>query len=62
LIDFTIKTFNKIDVAIYAAGISMHTLFEKIKDINKVYKTVMDINFTGLVYFSYYCKEHLKKK
>jgi 3-oxoacyl-[acyl-carrier protein] reductase len=41
LVDFTIKTYNKLDVAIYAAGISMHTLFEKIKDINKVYNTIM---------------------
>jgi len=62
LIDFTIKTYNRIDIAVYCCGISQHSSFENIKDINKVYKIIMDVNFTGLVYFTHHCQDQLKKK
>jgi len=61
LAEFTIKKFKRIDVAIYCAGISLHSLFEKITNIEKVTRIIMDVNFTGLVYFTYYVREHLKK-
>jgi len=40
----------------------MHSLFENITDINKVMTKMMNVNFHGLVYFSYHCQKHLKKK
>jgi len=61
LVDYTVKTFGGIDLAIYSAGISQHVIFENIKDLSKVYQIIMDVNFTGLVYFSYHCQGYLKK-
>jgi len=39
----------------------MHVLFDNITDLKKVLSTIMDTNFNGLVYFSYFVKEYLKK-
>jgi short-subunit dehydrogenase len=61
LVEFTISKFNKIDVAIYSVGLSMHVLFDNITNLKKVMDTMMDVNFNGLVYFAYHVKEHLKK-
>lgn len=59
LIKQTILTFNKIDVLINNAGISMRALF---KDVDlKVMKTLMDVNFWGTVYCTKYALPHLLK-
>ena len=60
LIKQTILTFNRIDVLINNAGISMRALF---KDVDlKVLKTVMDVNFWGTVYCTKYALPHIQKK
>lgn len=59
LIKQTILTFNRIDVLINNAGISMRALF---KDVDlKVLKTVMDVNFWGTVYCTKYALPHIQK-
>lgn len=59
LIKQAILTFNKIDVLINNAGISMRALF---KDVDlKVLKTLMDVNFWGTVYCTKYALPHIQK-
>jgi len=59
LIDQTIKSFGKVDVLINNAGMSMRALFNGI-DLT-VLKKLMDINFWGAVYCTYYALPHLLK-
>ena len=59
LIKQTILTFNKVDVLVNNAGISMRALF---KDADlKVLKTLMDVNFWGTVYCTKYALPHIQK-
>jgi short-subunit dehydrogenase len=59
LIKQTILTFNRIDVLVNNAGISMRALF---KDVDlKVLKTLMDVNFWGTVYCTKYALPHIQK-
>lgn len=57
LVKETIKAFDKIDILINNAGISMRALLEEI-DL-KVFKKVMDINFNGTLYATKYCLPHI---
>ena len=59
LIKQTILTFNKIDILINNAGISMRALFQDV-DL-KVLKTLMDVNFWGMVYCTKYALPHIQK-
>jgi len=59
LIKQTLVTFGKIDVLVNNAGISMRALF---KDADlKVLKTLMDVNFWGMVYCTKYAIPELLK-
>jgi len=59
LIKQTILTFNKIDVLVNNAGVTMRALF---KDVDlKVLKTLMDVNFWGTVYCTKYALPHIQK-
>jgi short-subunit dehydrogenase len=59
LIKQTMLTFNRIDVLINNAGITMRALF---KDVDlKVLKTLMDVNFWGTVYCTKYALPHIQK-
>ena len=59
LIKQTILTFNRIDVLVNNAGISMRALF---KDVDiKVLKTLMDVNLWGTVYCTKYALPHIQK-
>jgi short-subunit dehydrogenase len=59
LVKQTMLTFNRIDVLVNNAGISMRALF---KDADlKVLKAVMDVNFWGTVYCTKYALPHLLK-
>ncbi len=59
LIDKTVEKYNKIDVLLNNAGISMRGLFA---DTNiDVLKKIMDINFWGTVYCTKYALPHLLK-
>ncbi|MBI1184587.1 SDR family oxidoreductase [bacterium] len=57
LIDETLKAYNRIDVLVNNAGISMRAVFEDL-DL-KVLKQSMDINFWGMVYCTKYAIKHL---
>ncbi len=57
LIAETLKKFNKIDILINNAGISMRAVFEEL-DL-AVLKQVMDINFWGTVYCTKYALPYL---
>jgi len=59
LIDETIKNFNKVDVLINNAGISMRALFNNTE--LSVIKKVMDINFWGTVCCTKFALPHLLK-
>lgn len=59
LIDQVIKKYGRIDNLINNAGISMRSMFETV-DLN-VLKQVMDINFWGTVYATYYALPEIKK-
>jgi dehydrogenase/reductase SDR family member 7B len=54
-----IRIFGKIDILINNAGISMRALFEEV-DLNVV-RRVMDINFYGALYATWYCLPHIRK-
>lgn len=59
LVEATIQRFNRIDILINNAGISMRALFN---DLNlDVIRQVMDINFWGTVYCTKYALPHLLK-
>lgn len=53
LVEFTMEKFGKIDIAILAAGVSAHSLFKDIKDMNIVRK-IMETNFMGAVMLTKY--------
>jgi len=59
LIDETVNKFNKIDVLVNNAGISMRALFND-TDLDVIEK-VMNINFWGAVYTTKYALPHLLK-
>jgi len=59
LIDKTIEKYNKIDILINNAGISMRALFESTE--LTVIRQLMDINFWGTVYCSKYALPYLLK-
>ena len=59
LIQKTVAEFGGIDILINNAGISMRALFDEMK--LEVFNQVMDINFRGSVYCTYYALPHLLK-
>ncbi len=59
MVEEVLYKFNRIDVLINNAGISMRALFEDVEI--DVIKKVMDINFYGAVYTTKYCIPHIVK-
>jgi short-subunit dehydrogenase len=56
----TVEHFGKLDILINNAGITMWSLFEDIADLASM-KQIMEINYYGAVYCTYYALPHLKK-
>lgn len=60
LIDKTLATFGRIDTLVNNAGRTMWTGFEEITDLS-VFKELMQLNYLGSVYCTYYALPWLKK-
>lgn len=60
LIDETVARYGKIDTLINNAGVTMWALFEEITDLSMLEK-IMQVNFFGSVYPTYYALPYLKK-
>lgn len=59
LIERAVTEFGHLDVLINNAGIGATGLLEELPDLT-VFKRVMDVNFYGTVYCTYYAVKHLK--
>jgi short-subunit dehydrogenase len=59
LIEATVNKYNRIDVLINNAGISMRAIFDKVE--LDVLKQLMNVNFWGTVFCSKYALPHLIK-
>jgi dehydrogenase/reductase SDR family member 7B len=59
MVELAIKRFDRIDILVNNAGLSMRALFEGIN--LDVLKQLMDVNFWGTVYCSYYALPWLLK-
>ncbi|OEK06449.1 SDR family oxidoreductase [Roseivirga misakiensis] len=59
LVDKTIEKYDRIDILINNAGISMRALLEEIE--LEVFEKVMKINFNGTLYATKYCLPHILK-
>ncbi|MFC2133105.1 SDR family oxidoreductase [Bacteroidota bacterium] len=60
LINKTIKEFGRIDTLINNAGLSMWAKFDEIKNPDML-KQIMDVNYLGSVYTTFYALPYLKK-
>jgi len=60
LIESTVEEYGQIDVLVNNAGRTMWTPFEDIKDLS-IFKQIMDLNYLGCVYCTYYALSYLKK-
>jgi short-subunit dehydrogenase len=60
LIESTVEAYGQIDVLINNAGRTMWTPFDKIEDLS-IFKQIMDLNYLGCVYCTYYALKYLKK-
>lgn len=60
LIDSCVNKFGKIDVLVNNAGITMWSYFDEITDL-KILEKVMQVNYFGSVYCTYYALPYLKK-
>lgn len=60
LVDKTIEKFEKIDVLINNAGVSMRAMFDEL-DLD-VFEKVININFMGTVNCTYYALPHILKQ
>ena len=60
LIEKTVNRFGRLDMLINNAGLAASALFEAFPDL-RLFKHVMDVNFYGAVYCTYYALPYLKQ-
>ncbi len=60
LIKRTIEEYNRIDMLINNAGLSMWAKFEDVTDLS-FFETIMRVNYLGSVYCTYYALPYIKK-
>jgi short-subunit dehydrogenase len=60
LIQKAVDEFGRIDMLVNNAGISMWSLFEEVQDLS-IFEQIMQVNYLGSVYCTYYALPHLKK-
>lgn len=58
LVNQTVQAFDKLDILINNAGISMWSYFEEVSDL-KVLEDIMQVNYFGSVYCTHYALPHL---
>ncbi|EAL66242.2 short-chain dehydrogenase/reductase family protein [Dictyostelium discoideum AX4] len=61
LIEIVIKQFGRIDLLLLCAGVSYHNSFKDTTDLN-VYRQMMDINYFGYMYTTYYALPYMIKQ
>jgi short-subunit dehydrogenase len=59
LIEKTVSTFGRVDMLVNNAGLAVTSPLEKLPDLH-LFKHVMDVNFYGALYCTYYAIPHLK--
>ncbi|KAJ4974787.1 hypothetical protein NE237_007961 [Protea cynaroides] len=59
-IDEAVNHFGRLDHLVCNAGIACHCAFEDVTDVSK-FTPVMDVNFWGSIYPTYFAIPHLKK-
>ncbi|MSP13727.1 MAG: SDR family oxidoreductase [Chloroflexi bacterium] len=59
LIDHTVATYGRIDTLVNNASISMWAMFEEMRDL-QVFDQIMQVNYMGCVYCTYYALPYLK--
>jgi short-subunit dehydrogenase len=59
LVERTVEAFGGLDVLVNNAGVGMLARFDEIEDLS-VYERLMDVNYLGCVYPTYYALPHLK--
>jgi short-subunit dehydrogenase len=59
LIEHTLKEYGRIDTLINNAGLTMYARFDEIKDLT-IFEQIMQVNYLGSVYCTYYALPHLK--
>jgi short-subunit dehydrogenase len=60
MVEETVETYGSLDMLINNAGISMYTRFDEVEDLSFLEK-IMQINFFGSMYCTYYALPYLKK-
>jgi len=60
LIESGVKEYEQIDILVNNAGMTMWTPFEDVKDLS-IFKQIIDLNYLGCVYCTYYALPYLKK-
>ena len=60
LVEKTVAAFGRLDMLINNAGTGAEGLLEELPDLT-LFKHVMDVNFYGTVYCTYYAVKHLKQ-
>ena len=60
LIDQTVQAYGRIDTLINNAGFGMWARLDEVKDLS-IFERVMQTNYLGSVYCTYYALDHLKQ-
>ncbi len=60
LVEKTVTTFGRLDMLINNAGMAVTSLLSDFSDLS-LFRQVMDVNFYGAVYCTYYALPHLKQ-